>query len=30
MTLESFNGAEICELEGVYKLHILGEKYGNQ
>ena len=22
--------AEICELEGVNKLHISGEKYGNQ
>ena len=25
----SFDGAELCELVGVYILLILGEKYGN-
>ena len=25
---ESFDGAELCELVGLYILHILGEKYG--
>ena len=24
----SFDGAELCELVGLYNLHILGEKYG--
>ena len=28
MTIESFDGAELCKLVGLYILHILGEKYG--
>ena len=28
MAIGSFNGAELCELVGLYILHILGEKYG--
>ena len=27
-TMGSFDGAELCELVGLYILHILGEKYG--
>ena len=27
LTMESYNGAEICELVGLYILHVLGEKY---
>ena len=26
--MESFDGAELCELVGLYILHILGQKYG--
>ena len=28
VTMGSFDGAELCELLGLYILHILGEKYG--
>ena len=28
MMMGSFDGAELCELVGLYILHILGEKYG--
>ena len=28
VTMGSFDGAELCELVGLYILHILGEKYG--
>ena len=28
LIMGSFNGAELCELVGLYILHILGEKYG--
>ena len=28
ITMESFDGAKLCELVGLYVLHILGEKYG--
>ena len=28
VTMENFDGAELCELVGLYILHILGEKYG--
>ena len=28
VTMGSFGGAELCELVGLYILHILGEKYG--
>ena len=28
MTMESFDGAELCELVDLYILHILDEKYG--
>ena len=27
VTMENFDGAELCELVGLYILHILGEKY---
>ena len=27
VTMGSYDGAEICELVGVYILHVLGEKY---
>ena len=28
VTMGSYDGAEICELVGLYILHVLGEKYG--
>ena len=28
VTMGSFDGAELCELVGLYILHILGQKYG--
>ena len=28
VTMGRFDGAELCELVGLYILHILGEKYG--
>ena len=27
VTMDSFDGAELCELVGLYILHVLGEKY---
>ena len=30
ITMGSFDGAEICELVGVYILNVLGEKYGKE
>ena len=30
VTMGSFDGAEICELVGVYILNVLGEKYGKE
>ena len=28
ITMDSFDGAEVCELVGLYVLHVLGEKFG--
>ena len=30
VTMGSFDGAEICEVVGLYILHELGEKYGKE
>ena len=29
VTMGSFDGAEVCELVGLYILHLLGSKFGN-